>query len=126
MIDLNEYLASFLGANLSDKIDATKLNEIILNIMINIWYKQAYVQGFDSKSISFKKDVNIYECMEILEYIYEGVVEPSYKKPTCSDVNRSGCIRHKRGEAASSWTRLEKGERAVKLRKRHVDSPTFK
>ena len=100
MIDLNEYLASFLGANLSDKIDATELNEIILNSMINIWYKQAYVQGFDSKSVSFKKDVNMFECMEIVKSIYEGVVEPSYKKPTCSDVNRSGNSMNNRGGSA--------------------------
>ena len=42
--------------------------------------------------------------MEISEYIYKGVVEPSYKKPTRSDVNRYGHSRHKRGEDASSWT----------------------
>ena len=51
-----------------------------------------------------KKAVNMFVRMEISEYIYKGVVEPSYKKPTRSDVNRYGHSRHKRGEDASSWT----------------------
>ena len=43
LIDLNEYLASFPGATLNDKIDVTKLNKILLNSMPNSWSKQAYV-----------------------------------------------------------------------------------
>ena len=35
MIDLNEYLASFLGDTLSDKISVTELDKILLNIMPN-------------------------------------------------------------------------------------------
>ena len=46
--------------------------------MPNTWYKQAYVQRFDCKYISFKKYVNMFERMETTESIYEGVVEPSY------------------------------------------------
>ena len=42
--------------------------------MYNSWYKQAYVQVFDCEYFSFKKDVNIFEQMDIDEYIYEGVV----------------------------------------------------
>ena len=42
--------------------------------MSNIWYKQAYVQGFYCKYISFKKDVKMLKRMEIVEPIYEGVV----------------------------------------------------
>ena len=37
LIDLNEYLVSFPGANLADKIGITELNEIILNRMPNHW-----------------------------------------------------------------------------------------
>ena len=70
LIDMNEYLDSFSGATLSDKIDVTDLDDIILNRMPNIWSKQAYVQGFDCKSISFKKYVNMFERMEISKYIY--------------------------------------------------------
>ena len=44
--------------------------------MPNIWYIQAYVQGFYCESITFKKAVNMFECIELSEYIYEGVVEP--------------------------------------------------
>ena len=46
LIDLNEYLESFPGATLTDKIGATELNEILLNSTANSWYKKAYVQGF--------------------------------------------------------------------------------
>ena len=53
LIDLNEYLASFPGATLTDNIGVTKLNEILLNSMPNSWSKQAYVQGFDCESITF-------------------------------------------------------------------------
>ena len=51
-----------------------------LNSMPNSWIKQAHVQGFDCEPIRFKKAVNMFEIMEITESIYEGVVEPYYKK----------------------------------------------
>ena len=78
LIDLNKYLSSFPGATLNDKIGVTKLNEVLLNSIPNSWYIQAYIQGFDGESITFKKSVNIFERMEISESIYEGVVEPSH------------------------------------------------
>ena len=40
LIDLNEYLESFLGSTFNDKINVTKLSEIILNSMLNSWYRQ--------------------------------------------------------------------------------------
>ena len=46
--------------------------------------------------------------MEISESIYEGVVEPSYKKLTREDANHFGHSKQNRGEAASSWTRLRR------------------
>ena len=63
LIDMNEYLASFPGAPLADKIDVTEFNEIILNGMLNNWSKQEYVQGFDCEYISFKKSANMFERM---------------------------------------------------------------
>ena len=54
------------------------LKEIFWNSTPNSWSKQAYVQGFDCEYITFKKAVIMFECMEIDESIYEGVVEPSY------------------------------------------------
>ena len=65
---------------MADKMGITELNEILLNSMPNRWSKQAYVQGFDCETISFKKAVNMFERMEIAKGIYEGVVTPSYKK----------------------------------------------
>ena len=62
MIDLNEYLYVFPGAKASDKTCETELNEILLNIMPNIWNRQAYVQGFDCETIT-KKSINMFERM---------------------------------------------------------------
>ena len=126
LIYLNEHLASFPGSNLNDKIGVTKLNETLLKIMPNSWYKQAYVQGFDCEYITLKKAVNIFERMEIADSIYESVVEPSYKKTTPADANRAVHSRQKRGEDPPSWTRPKKGESAGKRRKRHVDTPKGK
>ena len=60
------------------------------------------------------------------EYIYEGVVEPSYKKSTGPDSNRAGRIRKNRGETTSSQTHYAMIERSVKRRKRFVDSLSVK
>ena len=46
-IDLNNYLALFPGAKLTEQIVMTELNEILLNSMTNSWSKKAYVQRFD-------------------------------------------------------------------------------
>ena len=58
------------GDTLTDKISITKLNEILVNSVPNIWYKRAYLQGFYCESITFKKSVNMFERMEIAESIY--------------------------------------------------------
>ena len=54
LIDSNQYLDSFPGATLSDKIGVTELDNILSNSMPNSWSNQAYVQGFDCESI-FKR-----------------------------------------------------------------------
>ena len=74
IIDINDYLASFPGATLNDKISVTELNETLLKNMPTIWSIQAYVQGFGYESITFKKSVNIFERTEISKSIYEGVL----------------------------------------------------
>ena len=79
LICLNEYLASFPGTAMAQKMGVTELNEIILNSISNIWSKQAYVQGFDFETISLKRVVNMFEHKEISESIYEGVLTTSYK-----------------------------------------------
>ena len=51
----------------------------LLNRMPNIWTGNEYTQGFDCEPITLKKDVNMFKLMEIEEYIYEDVLERSYK-----------------------------------------------
>ena len=70
LVDLNEYLASFPGATMSEKMGVTGLNEILYNSMPNIWSNQAYVQGSYCETIYFKKYVKMFEHMEIDESIY--------------------------------------------------------
>ena len=38
------------------------------------WSIEAYLQGFDCEYITFKKDFNMFERMEIAKSIYKGVV----------------------------------------------------
>ena len=52
---------------------------MFLNSMPNGWINQAREQGFYCESITFFQTVNMFERMEIAEYIYEGVLETSYK-----------------------------------------------
>ena len=66
---LNKYLDLLPGGKHTDKIGMTEINKILLNSMPNIWSKQAYVQGFDCKYITFKNDVNMFERMDIAESI---------------------------------------------------------
>ena len=59
----------------------------------------------------------MFEHMEIYGYIYEGILEASYEKPTRADSNRAGHSSQNRGESASLWNIPEKGESAGKRRK---------
>ena len=105
LIDMNEYLDSFPGATLADKIYVTGFNDIVLNRMPSSWSKQAYVRGFGYESISFKNAVKMFERMETAESIYKGVVETSYKKkPTREDAKCAGHSRNKRRESASYFS----------------------
>ena len=74
LIDLDEYLNFFPLAKLTDKFGVMELNEILLNSMPNSWSKQAYVQGFDCESITFKNDVKMFDRMESAQSIYKGVL----------------------------------------------------
>ena len=66
----------------------------------------------------------MFEHMEIVESIYEGVVENSYKKPTQEDSDRAGIRRNKRGESALSKTHPATGYSAENGKKRYVDCLT--
>ena len=94
--------------------------------MPNSWSKQAYVQGFYCESISFKKEVNMFEHMEISESIYEDVVETSSKKLTRAEAYRGGHSSQNRVEATLSQTRSTTSESAGRRRKQYVDSPSGK
>ena len=62
----------------------------------------------------------MFERIEISEYIYEGILEPYYKKTTRVDVNCAGLSRKMRGDVASSTTYSKKNESSYKHRKRYV------
>ena len=54
------------------------MKDILLNSVPNSYSKKLYVRGFDCEYISFEKVVNMFEWMDIDEYIYEGVLGLSY------------------------------------------------
>ena len=45
------------------KIEETELNKNSLDIIINGWSMQAYVQVFDSEVVSFKEAIDSFERM---------------------------------------------------------------
>ena len=61
--------------------------------------------------------------METEKKIYEGVVEPSYKKSTRADSTRNGHSRKNRGEAASSHTYSTMSDSSGERRKICLDYP---
>ena len=92
----------------------------MLNSITITCSKHAYVQCFEFDSINIQRTVNMFERMEIAEYIYEGVLELSYKKYTGLDATCSGQIRYKRGEPASLHTYFTMNERAENHREGYV------
>ena len=51
-----------------------ELNETILYIMPNSWIRQVYVQGVDFESVAFQEATDMFEQIEVSEYIYECLV----------------------------------------------------
>ena len=47
--------------------------------MLNGWSKEAYMKGFYCEYITLQKVVSMFEHIENLESIYEGVIEIAYK-----------------------------------------------
>ena len=70
LIYLNEYLASFPGTNISNKIGITELNEIILDSMPSSCSNKAYVQVFEYESILFKIYKNIWLYGNCRKYLW--------------------------------------------------------
>ena len=68
----------------------------------------------------------MFECTDIAESIYEGVVKSSYKNSTGADTTHAGHSSKKRGESASSHTHYKMSERNGKHRNIYVDYLTVK
>ena len=58
------------------------------------------MQGFESETAIFIKSINMFECMEISEYICEGIVKSSTETLTTLDGNNYCCRRTIRGRYA--------------------------
>ena len=67
----------------------------------------------------------MFERMEIQESIYEGIMEPSHKKPTRADANCAGLSRKMIGESALSNIYPETSESPGKHRKWYVYNPKY-
>ena len=75
------------------------------------------MKGFDCGSISFKKDVNMFERNQIYESVYEGVLKPSYEISTWEDANCASHSSNKRGGSDLSQIHPTMGARAENRRK---------
>ena len=82
LTNINEYSAVFMGLNVNNKICDKELNEILLHSMTNGWGEQTFLQGFDFEAVPFLMVTNMFEHMEVVKSIYEGVVDPSTKNVT--------------------------------------------
>ena len=78
---------------------------------------------FYYESIHFKKEGNIFELMDIVEYINEVLLVPSYIQSTRTYATRSGHSRKKRGEDTLSHTYYSMSESDGNCRKRYIDHP---
>ena len=67
-----------MGSNPNNKIVETELNDTLIHSMINGWVKKDLFKGLDFKLVNFQMECNLFEHMEIYEYIYEVVIETSY------------------------------------------------
>ena len=78
------------------------LNEILLHSMPNLWDGNYFLQGFGFGVVPLKKEINMFEHMNISASIYEVAVEPYAKTLTRADTNRSGRSNKIRGRDYSS------------------------
>ena len=95
LIDLNEYLESFPGKILNDKISVTKLKEILLNSMPKIWSRQAYVQGFDCESITLKSILiclSVWKLPSIFTKVYYNLLIKNLPRQTPTVMVKGGKI----------------------------------
>ena len=87
MVELNEYLDIFTGSDIDNKICEGEPNEILMNNTPNGWDNQDFMQGFDSETATYNKSINVFECMDISDYICEGIGKPFTEKLNRLDTN---------------------------------------
>ena len=77
---------------MENKSFEAEINEILLHNTTNGWDKQYFMEGFDFETATFNMSINMFECMEISEYICEGIFKPFTEKLTRLNAN-SYCFR---------------------------------
>ena len=78
---------------MENEICEAELNDILKNNTPNGWDKQYFMEGFDFETATFNNSINMFECMEISEYICEGVFKPFTEKLTRLDASNYCCRR---------------------------------
>ena len=72
---------------MDNKIYEAEIKDIPLNNTPNGWDKQDFMGFFDFETAAFNKPINMFERMEVLDYICEGIGKPSTEKLTRLDAN---------------------------------------
>ena len=115
--ELNNYLPLFPIYSSAKKMLPEYLNKIILHAVPNVWEKQAYLQGWEFETKSYKDTYELFEIMEVTEKIYKYGNTP--KNPPRADSNRASHGRKQKGGEAASPTNSETG-RAGKRKTRNA------
>ena len=71
--------------------------------MPNGWVNQDLLRFF-FEAENFKKEINMFECMESVKYIYESVIQPYTKNPSREYSNCASCSSKIRGRDTFSKT----------------------
>ena len=83
-----------------------ELNDILLNAIPNGWANKSYLQGWESKTKTYKENCAMFKQIKIAEQVYEGGT-PS-KTPIREDTNNDSHVRKRIGGEAASPTNPEK------------------
>ena len=77
------------------------MEKLVRHNLLNCYEQASVCEGFLLWIYFLLKCINVFERIEMMEPIYEVVLEPSHKKPTMENVNLTGHTRKMIVEATS-------------------------
>ena len=121
LMELNNYLTLFPGSSSSKKMDPEELNEILLQAVLKLWARRAYLQVWDLNGKTYNDTRDMFELMEITEEIYKRGA-PS-KNNQQSEADHASFGRNKKGRG-SALTSNPKKDRTGKIKINDAGHPS--